>query len=52
MFLNPLAYLVSSLILFLVLIVLLDELITINLRGFIKRWRKKEKKDDNRRTNE
>jgi hypothetical protein len=44
MFLNPLARLVSSIMLFLVLIVLLEEYITINTRGLIKRKREEKNK--------
>lgn len=44
MFLNPLARLVSSTMLFLVLIVLLEEYIIINTRGFIKRKREEKNK--------
>jgi hypothetical protein len=47
MFLNPLARLVSSIMLFLVLIVLLEDWISINIRGCIKHWRDKH----NRRIN-
>lgn len=44
MFLNPLARLVSSTMLFLVLIVLLEEYIIINTRGLIKRKREEKNK--------
>ena len=47
MFLNPLARLIVSLILFLLLIMLIEDWITINMRGIIKRWRNKH----NRRIN-
>jgi uncharacterized membrane protein len=47
MFLNPLARLVSSIMLFLILIILLEDWIVINIRGCIKRWRDKH----NRRIN-
>ena len=43
MFLNPLARLVSSTMLFLVLIVLLEEYIIINIRGLIKCKREEKK---------
>ena len=41
MFLNPLARLVSSIMLFLILIILLEDWITINISSYIKRWRDK-----------
>lgn len=41
MFLNPLARLVSSIMLFLVLIILLEDWIIINIREHIERWRDK-----------
>ncbi len=47
MYFNPLARLVSSLMFFLILIVLLDDWIHIHMRGIIKRWRIKRKSDNN-----
>ena len=41
MFLNPLARLVSSIMLFLILIILLEDWIVINIREHIERWRDK-----------
>ena len=43
MYFNPLARLVSSFMLFLILIVLLDDLITIHTRRITERWRIKRK---------
>lgn len=40
---NPLARLVSSCMLFLILIILLDDLITIHMRRITERWRIKRK---------
>lgn len=40
---NPLARLVSSLMFFLILIILLDDLITIHTRRITERWRIKRK---------
>ncbi len=45
MFLNPLARLVSSIMLFLVLFILLEEYLTIEVRGLIARWKDKKRGD-------
>lgn len=44
MSLNPLGRLIISLTLFAFLIILIEDWITINIRGAIKRWRIKNKK--------
>ena len=44
MYMNPLGRLITSLILFAFLVVLIEDWITINIRGAIKRWRIKNKK--------
>ena len=44
MHLNPLGRLITSLTLFAFLIILIEDWITINIRGVIKRWRIKNKK--------
>jgi hypothetical protein len=48
MFINPLGRLIISLIFFLFLIILLEDWITINIRGIIKRWRDNKRKETNK----